>query len=148
MITKECKTEKICLFCVNEYHLEMILLPYIKERLNNSKFIIFTEDDLEETINVLLTKLNLKDEINDKIKSIGWKSEKKIDDLKKYIQDDKKTNIIINGSYNYIKRINKAIENSINENIIIIDCFHVGDTNVNIEEISTRYSYILNTQKL
>ena len=34
MITKELETNKMCLFCASEYHLEMILLPYIKERIN------------------------------------------------------------------------------------------------------------------
>ena len=55
MITKEHETEKTCLFCVSDYHLEMILLPYI---IKKEKVIIFTEQELETTINTLLEKIN------------------------------------------------------------------------------------------
>lgn len=148
MITKEYKTEKICLFCVNDYHLEMILLPYIKERLDNSEFIIFTENNLEETINVLLTKINLNEEIKEKIKNIGWQKGKNIEYLKNYKEKNKKINIIINGSLNYIKEINYKIKTMLNENVIIVDCFHVGESKIDIEEISKNYIGILNTQKI
>ena len=40
MITEEQCTEKTCLFCASDYHLEMILLPYIKERIDKNKIII------------------------------------------------------------------------------------------------------------
>ena len=135
MITKEHETEKTCLFCVSDYHLEMILLPYIKEKLNNSKFIIFTENNLEE-----------KDK--EKIKDINWRN---TDDIKfEQLQEneDEKLIIIINGSFNYIKLINNKISTIINKNIEIIDCFHIGDLNVDISEISQEYKTILNTRKI
>lgn len=148
MITKECEIDKICLFCANDYHLEMILLPYIKERLNNSEFIIFTENNLEETIDVLLTKIILNQEIKEKIRSIGWQNKRNTEDLKKYIKKNRKTNIIINGSKEYIREINHKIKNTLNNNFIVIDCFHIEDSEIDIEEISKKYKYILNTQRI
>lgn len=150
MITKELETNKMCLFCASEYHLEMILLPYIKERINDSKFIIFTEKDLNETLNVLLTKINLDEKVKKQIKELNWKKEDnlKFDELKKILKNNKEINIIINGEYNYIETVNNNIKPLINDNIKIIDCFHVGDPNVDIDDIKRNYKCILNTQKI
>ena len=96
MITKEQDVNKKCLFCVSDYHLEMILLPYIIEKKDEYKTIVFTESNLEDSINVLLTKVNLKDEDKEIIKNIDWN---KNDSLKfKQIEEikDNKLNIIIN----------------------------------------------------
>ena len=47
MITKESKAVKKCCLYASDFHLEMILLPYIKERINKSNFIIFTQKTQE-----------------------------------------------------------------------------------------------------
>ena len=148
MITKECYIKKICLLCASDYHLEMILLPYIKERMNSSNIIIFTENNLEESINVLLTKVNLDEKDKEKIKSLNWK---KTDDFK--IEEinnmkDKNINIIINGSSNYIESVNKKIKEVLRRDIEIVDCIHVLDSDIEITEISKKYEKILNTQKI
>lgn len=148
MITEERQNEKMCLFCASDYHLEMILLPYIKSKIDNSKFIIFTENNLEETLNVLLDKINLGQDIKKKIIKLNWKNSDdfKFKELEENVEEN--FNIIINGRLNYIKSVNNRIKNLINENIKIIDCFHVGDPDIEIEEISNQYKYILNTQKI
>lgn len=148
MITKECYIKKTCLFCASDYHLEMILLPYIKERMDSSNIIIITENNLEESINVLLTKVNLDEKDKEKIKSLNWK---KTDDFK--IEEinnmkDKNINIIINGSSNYIESINKKIKEVLRRDIEIVDCIHVLDSDIEIREISKKYENILNTQKI
>lgn len=148
MITKECYIKKTCLFCASDYHLEMILLPYIKERMDSSNIIIITENNLEESINVLLTKVNLDEKDKEKIKSLNWK---KTDDFK--IEEinnmkDKNINIIINGSSNYIESVNKKIKEVLRRDIEIVDCIHVLDSDIEITEISKKYEKILNTQKI
>lgn len=150
MITKELNTNKMCLFCASDYHLEMILLPYIKERIDNSKFIILTENNLEETLKTLLNRLNIDDKSKKKLWNLGWKDKniKDIEQIKAEIKDDKEINIIINGEYDYIKAINNHLKDLTNEKINIIDCFHVGDCNVDIDNIRKDYKYILNTQKI
>ena len=148
MITKECYIKKTCLFCASDYHLEMILLPYIKERMDSSNIIIITENNLEESINILLTKVNLDEKDKEKIKSLNWK---KTDDFK--IEEinnmkDKNINIIINGSSNYIESVSKKIKEVLRRDIEIVDCIHVLDSDIEITEISKKYDKILNTQKI
>lgn len=146
MITKEHKIEKTCLFCASDYHLEMILLPYIKDRLDKSSFLIFTENNLEESINILLTKVNLDKKDKEKIRNINWRN---ADDIKfKQLEKNEKINVIINGSFNYIKYINNKIKEIKNKELKVVDCYHVGDSNVDIYEISKKYNVILNTQKI
>ena len=147
MITKEQNINKKCLFCVSDYHSEMILLPYIIEKKDEFKAIVFTESNLEESINVLLTKVILKEEDKKIIKNIDWNKNdylkfKKIEETK-----DDKLNIIINGSYEYIKIINKKLEGIINKNTEIVDCFHIGSQDINASELSKKYNCILNTKK-
>ena len=148
MITKECYIKKTCLFCASDYHLEMILLPYIKERMDSSNIIIITENNLEDSIKVLLTKVNLDEKDKEKIKSLNWK---KTDDFK--IEEinnmkDKNINIIINGSSNYIESVNKKIKEVLRRDIEIVDCIHIYDSDIEITEISKKYEKILNTQKI
>ena len=60
--------EKICTFFASDYHFEMISLPYIDKNLEEDKeIIILTENNLEETINTLVSKTNLKDDKKKKI---------------------------------------------------------------------------------
>ena len=148
MITKEQNYNKSCLFCASDYHLEMILLPYIKEKMKDSKIIIFTEDNLESSISTLLTKVNLSKEDIEKIRNINWSN----DDIFKFKQIEKtesqKNVIIINGSNNYIKKINKKIEDISIKNLEIVECFHIDDQEIDLEKISKEYKTILNTQKI
>lgn len=148
MITEEIETDKMCLFCASDYHLEMILLPYIKERLNNSNFIIFTESDLTKSLDVLLSKINLDDETKNRIRCLDWTNEDKFEELQKNMNINKELSIIINGETKYINEVNKKIKSVDGKSVNIIDCFHVGDFDVNIEEISKKYRYVLNTQKI
>ena len=55
--------EKTCAFFASDYHFEMISLPYIEKELEkNKKIIILTENDLENTIKNLISKINLNEE--------------------------------------------------------------------------------------
>ena len=148
MITEEQCTKKACLFYASDFHLEMILLPYIKERMYKEEIIIFTENNLEESVNVLLTKINLNEKDKEKIKKINWKNtdESKLEKLKN--EEERRLNIIVNGSYNYIKKINKKINEIVTNNIEIIDCFYIEDRDVDIADLSRKYGNILNTQKI
>ena len=55
MIVKNKRLEKLCCFYVSEFHLEMILVPYINNVIEkNKKISILTEINLEETIKILM----------------------------------------------------------------------------------------------
>ena len=68
--------ERICAFYASDYHFEMVSLPYIsKEMDNQDEIIILTENNLEETIKKLLSKVNLKENKKKKILNLNWKNE-------------------------------------------------------------------------
>ena len=68
--------ENICAFYASDYHFEMVSLPYISEKLENKdEIIILTENDLEETIKTVLSKINLKENKKKNILKLNWKNE-------------------------------------------------------------------------
>ena len=150
--------EKICSFYVSDWHLVTMLLPYINKQINEKANIItLLEIDIEENIKTLIQKLNLKNE--NKILSLNWKKSngKKYSEVKKKIKDlkckDELNVIFINGGKEYIDSTNKNIEKFIDENknkydktkIKIVDCFEVGEFNLNLQEILHTHDSILNT---
>ena len=61
MVVKNKGKEKLCCFYVSEFHLEMILLPYINKKIEqNEKITILTEIKLRESLEILISKINLK----------------------------------------------------------------------------------------
>lgn len=144
MMTIEEKTRKKCCLYASDFHLEMILLPYIKERINKSKFIIITQNDLSDTIKILLERVNIDKADKEKILNLNW-NKSCLGDILDISNDNKELNIIINGDYNFVENINKKIGLL---NASIIDCFSVSDKNVNINSIKDKYGDFLNTSKI
>ena len=71
MVKNEKKIKKVCSFYASDFHLEMIILPYINEKLKEEKEIkIITEENLEDSMNVLLSKLNIDNK--EQILNIDW----------------------------------------------------------------------------
>ena len=71
MVLEEKKVKNICNFYVSEYHLEIMLLPYISKKIDNEENItIITEIDLESTLNVVIERINLDKDKKEKIKKI------------------------------------------------------------------------------
>ena len=132
MVTKECNSERKCCLYASDYHLEMILLPYVENKIDESNFVIITQKDLSKTIKILLNRVNLKDE--------------KIEFINK--SKDKKLNIIINGNYEYVKKINNTLNLMKNHNLEIVDCYYIGDEKVKIEELKKNYKEFINTIKI
>ena len=141
--------ENSCAFYVSDYHLEMIMLPYINENLKQNKSVyVFTQNNLEDTINTLVEKVNLKNEIKDNILNINWK----VDDENKYnkiIEDKKEKIIFVKGNEKYIETINKNI-NQIKQYqpIDVVDCYNLQEICNNENIISKNYKNILTTLKI
>ena len=92
MVLEEKKVKNICNFYVSEYHLEIMLLPYISKKIDNEENItIITEIDLESTLNVVIERINLDKDKKEKIKKIGWN----IQNIENIIPN---TNVILIGS--------------------------------------------------
>ena len=145
--------EKSCAFYASDYHFEMISLPYISKSMDENKdIIILTENNLKDTVNTLITKMNLNEEKRKKILSLDWNN----NDLKKFKEISKKSKenadmiIFIKGKQNYIQNINKNIEKwtSTNKHVKIIDCYEFFEIEDKIDTIAKEYSKVLGTTRL
>ena len=150
--------ERLCSFYVSDWHLVTMLLPYINKEINEKANIItILENDIEENIKILTKKLNLKNE--EKIFNLNWKKTNgikytEIENKMKKLEKDEVLNVIfINGNKSYIDLTNKNIDKFLKENkekykkinIKIIDCYEVGEFNINMREILDKHNKILNT---
>ena len=133
MVVESKRKEKTCCFYVSEFHLEMILVPYINEKIEE-KITILTEKNLKETIKILISKMNLKEENKQKILELGWDGKNKIEE---------NSNIIIVGSRQYITQKNKEIEDI--KVMSILDCYDFEEEKSNINDIIPQYQNTLNT---
>ena len=137
MVVENNKIEKICCFYVSDFHLEMILVPYINAHINEN-IVIITENDFNETVGILVSKMNLKKENKEKILNLGWNGKKENN-----IED--KSIIIIIGNKKYSENKNDEIRERNNEDITIIDCYNFEDIKQNMDNIINDYSKNLNT---
>lgn len=135
MIVENKRLDKICSFYVSEFHLEMILVPYINEKIEkNERVIILTQKNLSKTIEILISKMNLNKENKEKILKLNWDGEEKI------IEN---SNIIIIGSPKYIEEKNEQIKEI--KAISIVDCYDFEEIKNNIDNIAKKYQKNLNT---
>lgn len=145
--------KKICSFYVNDWHLTVMLLPYIKQEVENQKRIItFMEQNLEDNVTILLSKLNLQEDIKKQIKAIKWNinTNLKYTEIEKTLKQGKgETTILVSGKKDYIEKVNKSLEkygkNNKKQTIKIINCYEVSNFNKNIKEVLDSHDTILNT---
>lgn len=142
--------EKTCAFYASDYHFEMISLPYINKKLDESKeVIVLTENNLKETIKTLVSKINLKEDKKVDILKIDWEN----NDLNKFkkINEDIKSKkdmvIFVKGKENYIKNINENIEKwtEKSKNVEIIDCYDMEEISQDMDNIMDQYKFTLKT---
>lgn len=133
MVVENKGKEKLCCFYVSEFHLEMILLPYINKKIKEKEEItIITEIKLRESLEILISKMNLKEEEKNQILKLDW-------DGKEEIKEN--SNIIIIGSEKFIKEKNKIIKNA----ETIVDCYNFEEIKNKISDITSEYKNSLNT---
>ena len=135
-----------CAFYASDYHMEMIMLPYINENFKNKKNVyVFTQNNLEETIKHLVKNVNINKDIKEKVLNINWKNE----DESKYktlIEDKSESIIFVKGNENYIEKINKNLNQIKNyKNIKIIDFYSLEEVGIKTEEIRQNYKNVLMT---
>ena len=133
MVVQNKGIEKMCCFYVSEFHLEMILVPYINEKIDES-ITILTQKNLKETLGTLISKMNLKQENKQKILELGWDGEERIKE---------NSNIIIIGSKEYIQNKNEEIKNK--KALSVLDCYNFDEEKDNMNNIIKEYKNTLNT---
>ena len=138
MLVESEDIEKMCSFYVSDFHLEMILVPYLNKKIDNKEDIkIITEKNLQDSIKILISRMNMPEEKKQKILDLGWdKNENLL---------MKKSNFIIIGSEEYIKEKNKEIKQLNMPNLTIVDCYDFEEVKENINDIKSNYNNNLNT---
>ncbi len=141
------KINKMCSFYVNEWHLTVMMLPYINSKMqNNEKVTILSEENLENNIETILQKLNINNKVKNEIENLYWKSTpiNMVDTMVNEVTS--KDNIIIVGNEEYIENANKIIDKKIKTGEInIIDCYEVMQFNNNIDSILKNHEKVINT---
>ena len=138
----------ICSFCVNDYHLAVMIIPYIYEIKNEGKKVItFFDRNLEDiSKKVILTNKKFweKSEIFD---DIDWGKTRfdKLSEKFENVQDNDV--IIVAGGDDYIDRINRLLIN-FHTNFTLVNCFNINDIIKKESFKISDYSKILNTKGL
>lgn len=143
---------RICNFYVSDWHLAVMLLPYINKEINKGvKITTVFEKNMKDNIQTLVGRLNLKNK--EKILDMNWNSKDK--DIENYIQeniDEEKQNLfIVNGNKDYIENTNDKLykcvkENCIKGNVIkILDCYEINKDEEKMYDIIKMHDGILNT---
>jgi len=139
MVIEDKKIEKICNFYVSDFHLEMILLPYINKKIEEKEPIqIISERNLENSINELISKVNLEENKKQEILKLNWNIEKS-ENIKE------NSNIIIIGTKEFIEEKNDKIKDIKTENLKIIDCYNFDEVKNDMNEILHTHSKSMNT---
>lgn len=135
VVTNDKNIKKMCSFYVSDFHLEMILLPYIAEKIKENKEIkIITENSLEESMKILLSKINIKNK--EDILKLNWEN-KNLDEI------SNNTIVIINGSEKYINEKNIILE-KVHKNIEIINCYRFEEIKDKINDIVKKHEKVIN----
>lgn len=150
------RLEKVCSFYVNDWHLTTMILPYIKKAIEKEVVVITAlENGIQNNIKEILSKMNLRKELEEKILEINWTSSKimkysKIkEEIQKVVKQGKNIEVLISGDKEYIEMVNKNIQRvvgsiKINETIRVINCYEITKFS-NVSEITKKHRYILNT---
>ena len=141
------KINKMCSFYVNDWHLTVMMLPYISNKLQKKeKITIISEEDLEANLKTILDKTNMNDITKKEITQIGW-SKTLVKNINTKISEIEGTNnIIIIGNEKYIEDTNKTIENKVKTGEInVVNCYEVMQFNNNIENILKNHEKVINT---
>lgn len=138
MIVKKEITERKCCFYASDFHLEMTIVPYIDKKIKENKnVIIITQNKLEDSIKILISRMNMKNKQD--ILKIDWNN----DDISK-IQSINDI-VIINGNKKFIENKNEEIKKMLgklpNE---LIDCYLFDEIKNEIVEIKEEHTGVLN----
>lgn len=135
--------QKLCCFYASDWHLTVMLLPYINSKIQeNSSIYMECENNIKEKMNTLLDKLDIKNKKS--IRNINWNDKIQEDN------NDKEKIFIVSGNDEYIENKNNIIEQyykNKEEKVKIINCYEINKQN-NLNEIIEKngYTQILNTK--
>lgn len=133
--------EKICNLYASDWHMLTTILAYLKNKnLMFEPVAFISEKCLKRDFEFILSKLNISEDSQKNLKNIPWYK------TTSNLGIHKNSTYIIAGSSDYISTINKQFDEKENSNnITIINCFPSLDKNLNLQDILSNHSKILNT---
>lgn len=145
--------KKICNFYVSDWHLAVMLLPYINKEINKgTKITTVFQNNMRNNIETLVRKLNLKNE--KEILQIDWNT-KNNSILERYVKENlsggEENLFIINGDKEYVEKSNEKVIEYIGKNktkkdfIKIVDCYEVEQNEEKMYNIIKMHDCVLNT---
>ena len=140
--------DMICSFCVNDYHLAVILVPYIYKAINEEKRVVtFFDRDLEESFDKVINTNKMFWENYQIFKKVDLNKTRfdKLAEKFENVQDD--DIVIVAGKDDFIERVNRLLIN-FHTNFTIVNCFNVSDIAKNENFKISEYAKILNTKGL
>jgi len=139
---------RICSFCVNDYHLAVMLVPYIYEEINEGKKVItFFDRDLIEISNKVIVTNKIFWEHASMLEQVDWKKVR-FDKLSQKLENVREEDIlIVAGKDDFIERTNRLLIN-FHINFTIVNCFYISDIAKNENFKISDYTKILNTKGL
>ena len=139
MIVKSEQKDKMCSFYVSDFHLEMILVPFLNKKIDNNEDIkIVTEKDLKDSVEILISKMNLNEDKKQKILNLEWNRTENL-------EFKNNSNIIIIGREQYINETNNKIKQLNIREANIVDCYDFEEIKDKMENITENYEKNLNT---
>ena len=139
MVVENIQIKRICSFYVSEFHLGMILLPYISQKIERKEpILIVSAKNLLNSIKELVSKVNLKEENKNQILNLKWNCSN-IGEIKD------KSNIILIGKEKFIEDKAKEIEEQNINEIQIIDCYYFEEIKNKMQDIVEKHDRSLNT---
>ena len=110
---------------------------------NNKNVKIFSQNDLEKTVNTLVSKINLKDDRKEEILNLDWSKKDNLDSVETI---DENSVVFIKGEEDYINRVNQKLKENNLDNIKVINCYEIDEVKDHVDNIMEKYDRILNTE--
>lgn len=139
MIIEKPEIKKYCSFYMSDFHLEMILVPYINQHFHeNENVIISTQKNLKDSVNILMSKMNLNQKDKERILELNWNNNQ-INNI------EENANVIIIGNKEFINKENQKLEKMKTKDVKVIDCYDFEEVKDDINKIIKEYDKNLNT---
>lgn len=133
--------KRTCSFFVSKIHLVTMILPYIYKKIKkNEKIKTILEYNLNNEVDLLISKINFKEEMKKCIGNIDWKKTK----IEKNVIEEKDIFLIV-GSNSFINEHVNILYKEKEKNFSIITCYEVHEKQNNMKEVLNENEYLLNT---
>ena len=157
---EKCDIKQSCSFYVSNMHFVTMIMPFIKNKIENEATITtFLENNYTNDIELILSRLKIKEEEKNKILNINWKETQtnKYINIEKTIKNNiiqnKENIIIINGRNAYNEMMDECLKRFFKNNskqyentkIWVMDFYEAEQFNENITKILDSHEIIFNT---